>query len=215
MIYDNFHSFFSSLMSSWKLFSKLTKDFSLLFSLVKLRNSQNVTDAILNIQYTIYDDTESALNTNNSILINITSDSTKAHQKANIIAQRINSISDDLNFEIAQSLHQEIPEEKLRESIRLNYHSISNDMGDLTFIRKEDGGLNELISLVKQYEVIYKNTTGVSANISINNTNIDNYMNSPETLFPLGIVIHDISLLNLQVQRLHTGLLQYYKGKVS
>lgn len=189
--------------------------FSLMFSLVKLRNSQDVTDAILNIQYTIYNDTESTLNSNKALLASLENDSLILHKKANEIAEKINLICDDLNFTIAQSLHQEMPEEELHKTMRLNYYSISNDMGDLSSIRKEDGGLNELESLIKEYESIYSSATGVKSNLIINNKNIKNYNNRKETYFPLGIVIHDLSLLNLQVQRLHTGLLQYYQGKTS
>ena len=76
--------------------------FSLMFSLVKLRNSQDVTDAILNIQYTIYEDTESTLITNQSILKILQNDSITAHHGANEIAQQINDISEDLNFAIVR-----------------------------------------------------------------------------------------------------------------
>lgn len=189
--------------------------FSLMFSLVKLRNSQDVTNAILNIQYTIYNDTESTLNSNKALLASLENDSLTPHKKANEIAEKINVITEDLEFLIAQSLHQEIPAEELHKTIRLEYHSISNDMGDLSFIRKEAGGLNELVSLVKEYETLYSSSTGVNSNLTINDSNLEDYINRKESHFPLGIVIHDLSLLNLQVQRLHTGLLQYYKGKVS
>ncbi|MBL4592528.1 MAG: hypothetical protein JKX68_01790 [Flavobacteriales bacterium] len=189
--------------------------FSLMFSLVKLRNSSDVTNAILNIQYTIYDDTESTLKTNNSLLMAIQNDSTSSYQKANEVAEKINLITEDLEFLIAQSLHQEIPEEELHKAMRLDYYSISNDLGDLAFIRKDEGGLEELVRLINEYETIYQNTTGIKANISINDNNLEHYPNKEHTVFPLGVVIHDLSLLNLQVQRLHTSLLQYYKGKVS
>ena len=189
--------------------------FSLMFSLVKLRNSQDVANAILNIQYTIYHDTESALNSNNALLVSLKNDSLNPYKRANEIAERINVISQDLEFIIAQSLHQEIPDAELHKTIRLNYHSISNDMGDLSSIRKEEGGLKELVSLIKEYKTIYSSITGINSNLSINDNNLNDYLDKQKTHFPLGIVIHDLSLLNLQIQRLHTGLLQYYKGKVS
>lgn len=69
--------------------------------------------------------------------------------------------------------------------------------------------------LINEYELLYKNITGTSSSLSIQDRNLNDYMTSSGTHFPLGIVIHDLSLLNLQLQRLHTGLLQYYKGKVS
>ena len=68
--------------------------------------------------------------------------------------------------------------------------------------------------LINEYELLYKNITGTSSSLSIQDRNLNDYMTSSGTHFPLGIVIHDLSLLNLQLQRLHTGLLQYYKGKV-
>ena len=113
--------------------------FSLMFSLVKLRNSQNVTDAILNIQYTIYDDTESTLKTNSTLLASLQNDSVfgKTYNRSNEIAQKINLITEDLEVLMAQSLHQEISKEELHKTIRLNYHSISNDMGDLIGLRKK------------------------------------------------------------------------------
>lgn len=110
-----------------------------MFSLVKLRNSQNVTDAILNIQYTIYDDTESTLKTNSTLLASLQNDSVfgKTYNRSNEIAQKINLITEDLEVLMAQSLHQEISKEELHKTIRLNYHSISNDMGDLIGLRKK------------------------------------------------------------------------------
>lgn len=57
--------------------------------------------------------------------------------------------------------------------------------------------------------------TGVNANIFYNKTNVDYYLNSNDTFFPLGIVINDLSLLNLQIQKTHTALLQNFKGRVS
>jgi hypothetical protein len=191
--------------------------FSLMFSLVKLRNTQGVTDAILNIQYTIYEDTESTLKTNNTLLALMQKDSifSKTYSQSTEIAKKINQITEDLEVLIAQSLHQEISKEEIHKTIRLNYHSISNDMGDIIGLRKDVGGLKDLVALVNEYELLYKEITGIASGLSINDKNFHDYRNTSGTRFPLGIVIHDLSLLNLQVQRLHTGLLQHYKGKVS
>ena len=191
--------------------------FSLMFSLVKLRNSSPVANAILNIQYTIYNDTESTLKTNSNLLISMQNDSVfnKTYSRSTEIAQKINLITEDLEILMVQSLHQEIPKEKLYKTTRLDYYSISNDMGDLTKLRKEEGGLNDLVALIKEYAMLYKNITGTPSGLSINDKNLYEYITTPGTHFPLGIVIHDLSLLNLQIQKLHTGLLQYYKGKVS
>ena len=44
----------------------------------------------------------------------------------------------------------EMVEAEMHKTIRLNYHSISNDMGDLAFIRKDAGGLKELVLETKE-----------------------------------------------------------------
>lgn len=191
--------------------------FSLMFSLVKLRNSHNVTSAILNIQYTINSDIEAANNTNQSLLIALKQDSISLDNvlKADEIASSINQLVTNLNFDIAKSQHPAVSDKEINQILSSNYEAISNDNGDLSVLRTSENGLAELTNLIDAYQKIYMQITGVSANILYNKTNIDYYLNSKGALFPLGIVIHDLSLLNLQIQKTHTALLQNFKGRVS
>ncbi|MEJ6735932.1 MAG: hypothetical protein QNK84_02690 [Flavobacteriales bacterium] len=187
--------------------------FSLMFSLVRLNSSQAVRSSMLNIQYNINKDIESCMSTNNTLASEISAD--KKMQEASILAKNINSISEELTLLIAKSKSPDISDEEIKKILITDYIQISETVADLNTIRNKDKGLVELISLVNNYTKIYQQVTGVPSNLSINQDNLDYYLKSERASFPLGIVIHDLSLLNLQVQRLHTGLLQYYKGKVS
>ena len=191
--------------------------FSLMFSLVKLRNSHNVSSAILNIQYTINSDVEQINKTNQSLLIDLKQDSIIINEivKADEMTKAINSLISNLNFKMAKSQHLKLTDEQIKQILISNYQVISNDKGDLLVLRNQEEGLTELISLVETYQKKYKEITGINANIFYNQTNFDYYLNSQDVQFPLGIVINDLSLLNLQVQKTHTALLQNYKGRVS
>ncbi len=191
--------------------------FSLMFSLVKLRNSQDVTNAILNIQYTINSDVEQVIKTNQSLIADLKQDTIPLNElmKADEIANSINTIINDLNFEIAKSQHPDLSNEQITQFLASDFQAISNNNGDLAVLRKKEKGLAELMNLVTAYENQYQQLTGVNANLIYNKENLDYYLNSNSQLFPLGIVINDLSLLNLQVQKTHTGLLQNYKGRVS
>ena len=184
-----------------------------MFSLVRLNSSQAVRSSMLNIQYNINKDIESCMSTNNTLASEISAD--KKMQEALILAKNINSISEELTLLIAKSKIPDISDEEIKKILITDYIQISETVADLNTIRNKDKGLVELISLVNNYTKIYQQVTGVPSNLTINQDNLDYYLKSERASFPLGIVIHDLSLLNLQVQRLHTGLLQYYKGKVS
>ena len=190
--------------------------FSLMFSLVRLRNSHAVDNAILNIQYTINTDVENVNNSNRALLVTIQNDTTSLPElnKADELAQQINVLTNELNFTIAKNQHTNISDEQMAQILSADYRAISDDAVDLSLLRKEEG-LQKLLSLIEEYKALYKNITGVGAQITPNNNNVNFYLDSKNTLFPLGIVIHDLSLLNLQVQKTHTSLIQYYKGKVS
>ena len=191
---------------------------SMLFSLVNLRgNSHIVRTSILNMQYYINDGIESSNKANANLVALIEKDSIadEALQKVNKMAQTINTMSNDLSFTIAKSYHTELSDEEIKSILDENYTLISDDKGDLLSLRKKENGLVDLILLVDDYQRAYKKITGTDANLTLNQDNLDYYLKSETPQFPLGIVIHDLSLLNLQIQRLHTGLLQYYKGKVS
>jgi len=187
--------------------------FSLMFSLVRLHGSQTVQSSMLNIQYNINKDIASCINTNKVIFSEITPD--EKIKEASLLAEKINIISEELTLLIAKSKSPNISDEEIKKILITDYIQISETAGDLNAIRKKDKGLLELLSLVNNYTKAYQQITGIPSNLSINQDNLDYYLKGEKASFPLGIVIHDLSLLNLQIQRLHTGLLQYYKGKVS
>ncbi len=184
--------------------------------LVNLGNSHSVDNAILNIQYTINTDVENVNNSNRSLLVSIQNDTIALDEltKADELVQQINALTNELNFAIAKNQHPNISDKQLAQILSANYREISNDAGDLSVLRKGEG-LQKLLGLIENYKADYKKATGVEAQITANNNNINFYLDNKNTLFPLGIVIHDLSLLNLQVQKTHTGLLQYFKGRVS
>lgn len=189
--------------------------FSLMFSLVSLRNSKQTDDIILNIQYTINKDTEQVITTNNEIWSTL-ADSLKNKQltELNALAQQIDEQTNSLIFLVAKDQHQDMPDEKLKENLTSNYRYISDDLVDLHVLRNEEK-LTRFLNLVTQYKNQYIKITGIGANVDMNQKNMDYYLTADYSFFLLGLIIRDISYLNLQVQKTHTGLLQYYKGKVS
>jgi len=191
--------------------------FSIMFSLVKLRNSSAVTSAILNIQYAINSDVLAVNNTNQALFIALNQDSIKTDDlvAADNTAKSINELVNSLNFDIAKSQHPKMTDENIKNILATNYHVISNDYGSLSVLRKQEKGLAELTDLIEVYQKQYLKITGVNANISYNKTNIDYYLNGKDVSFPLGIIINDLSIINLQIQKTHTALLLNIKGRVS
>ncbi len=192
--------------------------FSILFALVSLRSSFTVRSSIINMQYTINENTKLTNQSNHQLLLSLGSDSLQDYEavfKANQLADSINSLTSILSFEIAKSEHPDLADETIKQILASNYLEISDDNGNLNVLKKEEGGLNELLILIKEYEQIYQQLLGVAPTVDVNEENVKIYIDPKNDKFPLGIIIHDLSILNLQVQRLHTSLLQYYKGRVS
>ena len=191
---------------------------SMLFSLVSIRTSHDVRTSILNIQYGINNDLGLSSKTNAILMADLTKDSVSKDQalnQANELASSISSLSNNLCFAIVRSLDEETSDEEFKRIMKEQYTLISDNAGSLLVLREEGKGIKDLVGLIDQYKANYQSITGIEANLNLNHDNLDYYITTEKIDFPLGIVIHDLSLLNLQVQRLHTGLLQYYKGKVS
>ena len=136
-------------------------------------------------------------------------------KQLNQLVAKMDEMVKGFNFSLAKSQHLDITDEKLQTILSSDYRAISDDLGDLSVLRNEEEGLQELLGLIDNYEKGYASLTGTSIDITYNENNIKYYMEKKNIFFPLGIVIHDLSLLNLQVQKTHTSLLQYIKGKVS
>jgi hypothetical protein len=189
--------------------------FSLMFSLVSLRNSHAVDSAIINIQYTMNSDLEQLRISNQNLMASVP-DSVKNEKFKSIanLAEQIDSLSTYLIFNVAKNQHQEFSEEQLNQILASEYRTISDGKTNLNVLRKEDA-LPKLRALIASYLNTYKNVLGMEAVMDLNRDNMDLYLESDYPMFPLGIIIRDLSYLNLQVQKSHTSLLQYYKGKVS
>lgn len=190
--------------------------FTVMFSLVKVGNSHAVNNAIINIQYTINQDVDKANALNQNIFSSF-NDSVISEdvKQLNQLVAKMDEMVKGFNFSLAKSQHLDITDEKLQTILASDYRVISDDLGDLSVLRNEEEGLQELLGLIDNYEKGYASLTGTSIDITYNENNIKYYMEKKNIFFPLGIVIHDLSLLNLQVQKTHTSLLQYIKGKVS
>lgn len=189
--------------------------FSILFVLVNLGNSKVVDNAILNIQYTINKDVSELRNNNTTILVNIP-DSVRTAELNKLIelSESIDVLAGNLSFKLAKSHHPKLTEEQLHVILAEDLRAISDDMGDLGVLRKNEE-LVQLLHQIEEYQQLYEKITGVSSQITINQDNMDYYLTSHQRNFPLGIVIQDLSLLNLQVQRSQQSVLHYYKGRVS
>lgn len=189
--------------------------FSLMFSLVKLRNSSAVNNAIINIQYTINNDIEQTANSNDALWQSIP-DTIKNNElkELNTIVIEINELSGSLIFNTAKSQHPQYNEQQLKHIMSSDYLQISGANTSFDVLRNDDG-LEKLIQLVNVYQNQYKTLMGTTANIYMNQKNMDFYLTSDYSTFPLGLIIRDISYLNMQVQKTHTALLLNFKGRVS
>lgn len=189
--------------------------FSILFVLVNLGNSKVVDNAILNIQYTINNDLTDLKQSNEALLMSIPDSVQNDDLEAlNDISLSIDILTSKLSFDIAKSHHPNLSTEELNIILSKDLHVISDDLGDLKVLRDNEE-LAQILNLIEEYQERYEKLTGSTNQITINNENMNYYLTSHQRNFPLGIVIQDLSLLNLQVQRSQQSVLHYYKGRVS
>jgi len=191
---------------------------SLFFALVKVHNSGIVTDSILNIQYTINEEIETTTKHNDITFNQLKSDTLidiAALSDAMNRATNINQMSNTIIMNLVKSGHEEQSEEELKNILNRKYHEISDHSGNLNAIRNGDVTLNKLIEEIKLFQNLSQRVLGNNEIITLNAENIETYNNPKLTNFPLGIVVHDLTLLNLRIQNMQNKLLQYYKGKVS
>ncbi|MCB0402885.1 MAG: hypothetical protein KDD41_12430 [Flavobacteriales bacterium] len=189
--------------------------FCMLFLLVKVHNSHTVDRAIDNMQYTISQDVKAARHVNDVIFSGI-HDTLKTEALRSLDQQvgKIGALIDELNLVMAKSQHPELTDEQLRALINENQKAISDDLGPLSMLN-EGEKIQRLMALVADYEKGYQELTATTNPISYNKDNMSYYQEHAAEKFPLGIIAQDLNLLNLQVQRTHTSLLQYFKGRVS
>ncbi|MGB0882744.1 MAG: hypothetical protein ACPGSO_07295 [Vicingaceae bacterium] len=187
--------------------------FSLMFSLVRLQSSNNVRVSRTNYHQNIKANIESVINFNNTLVADINTN-TADFTKINQITFSINELSNTLNDKFIKSNFSELSDTEIKAFEKNDFENFSIKMGDLNAIRNHENDLGALLNLVEEYRTVYQQITGTTPNI-IFNKNFEYYLNKKNNLFALRFVLRDINALNLQVQQIHTGLLQYYKGKVS
>lgn len=191
--------------------------FCIIFALVKLRNSHDVDETILNIHNSIVQSTSEAVKNNKTLFVSIERDTLQNEKIKSIqsLSEEINSLTDELSFKLAISLNEESTEDQIRQNVKNNYEKVIHDNCNLTVLATKEGGLEEYLEKVNQYKKMYSELTGFEANININQKNMEFYLNERKEKFPLDLVVHDIITTNQSVQQLQTGLLQYFKGRVS
>ena len=185
--------------------------FSLMFSLVRLQSSTNVRNSRANYANNISQNIESTVTLNEMLVAKLMSDSTgniNSINNANQLALSINSLSNNINSTFIKSNLKEHSYADLKKLEKTNFESFSTKMGLLNSIQNKETGLAHLLLLVENYKAIYTQVTGTKVNLLIN-TNFDFYLNKQNEMFAFRFVLRDINLLNLQVQQLHTSLLQY------
>ncbi|PCI97211.1 MAG: hypothetical protein COB15_08380 [Flavobacteriales bacterium] len=189
--------------------------FSLMFSLVRLQSSHNVSISRSNYHNNINQNIESTIILNNTISAELKNDSTiNSKESINTLALKINSKSDELCANFIQSKLSEYSDEDIKQKEQTDFENFSITMGSLNSIQNQENGLPQFLKLIEEYKATYTTITGVEPNLLINN-NFEYYLNKQNKMFAFRFVLRDINSLNLQVQQLHTSLLQYYKGKVS
>jgi len=191
--------------------------FSLMFSLVRLQSSQNVRISRTNYYNNVKQNIESTLKTNKALASELKTDSSiniVSIKNIDELAMSINTMSNNLNSKFIKSNLSEYSTEEIKLMEKTDYENFSVKMGELNTIRKNEMGLSQLLSSIEKYKMAYNEITGINTELSINN-NFDYYLDKQNNMFALRFVLRDINLMNLQIQHMHTGILQYYKGKVS
>ncbi|MDG1476030.1 MAG: hypothetical protein P8Q14_02690, partial [Vicingaceae bacterium] len=188
--------------------------FSLMFSLVRLQSSQNVRTSRGNYHNNINQNIASTLMLNEQLAGELNNDTSINIKVINEIAITINNKSNELCSMFIQSKLSEYSPEDIKHKEQNDFENFSITLGELNVMQNDKNGLPQLIKLVESYKASYYNLTGSQPEILLNN-NFEYYLNKENKVFAFRFVLRDINSLNLQLQQIHTGLLQYYKGKVS
>jgi hypothetical protein len=191
--------------------------FSLMFSLVRLRSSQHITKSRINYYNNINQNLKATLSLNEVLATNLQTDSslnTNSINTINELAISINTMSQELNTKFIKNNLSGYSEKELRQLKETDFEKFSNSMGEINSILDKDNGLAQLLVLIEKYKNAYEKITGTKSQQVIS-ADFDYYQNKQNESLPKRFVFRDLNFLNLQVQQLHTGLLQYYKGKVS
>ncbi len=198
--------------------------FSLMFALVKLRNSKDVTAAMHNIQYNL-DNKSIALDKYNQDLLNTVNLEQLAEEEQHSIksilkrTEELNLYIDNLIITSFWSINQDgMSREDAIATLDKNYAGLGNAVMDLNQVRgatADNENLESLLLKVSAFENEMTKALGNSSNLIYNKPNFEEYIKRENRNFPVGIVLQDLTTLKLQVQNSQSILLAYYKGKVS
>jgi hypothetical protein len=198
--------------------------FSLMFSLIKLRNSSDVTIAQHNIQYNI-DNENTALNNYNQILLSTVSIEQLAEEDKKTLeatlekTKDLTTYIDNLMITSFQTINPNgLTKEAAKKTLSKNYAGLGNSIMDLNVVRgktAEGENLETLLLKVSAFKNDLTTIFGTADNFVYNKPNFESYLNKGNKRFPVGIVLQDLTTLKLQVQQSQTLLIAYYKGKVS
>lgn len=198
--------------------------FSLMFALVKLRNSKDVTAAMHNIQYNL-DNKNIALDKYNQDLLNTVNLEQLAEEEQHSLksilkrTEELNLYIDNLIITSFWSINQEgMSREDAIATLDKNYAGLGNAVMDLNQVRgatADNENLEALLLKVSAFENVMTKALGNSSNLIYNKPNFEEYIKRENRNFPVGIVLQDLTTLKLQVQNSQSILLAYYKGKVS
>ena len=198
--------------------------FSLMFSLVKLRNSTEVTIAQHNIQYNLDNENEALTSYNKKLLNTVNLEQLAEEDKKSLQlglkkTTELTTYIDNLMITSFQTVNPKgLTKEAAKKTLAKNYAGLGNSKMDLNVVRgktAENENLETLMLKVTEFENDLSGIFGTADNFVYNKRNFETYIKKENSLFPVGIVLQDLTTLKLQVQQSQTLLLTYYKGKVS
>lgn len=198
--------------------------FSLMFSLIKLRNSTDVLVAQHNIQYNIDNENEALTIYNQNLLSTVNmeqlaEDDKKSLQSTLEKTKKITTYIDNLMTTSFWSINRDgMTKDDAKKTLAKNYVGLGTSIMDLNVVRgktAESENIETLLQKVSEFENDLSNIFGTADNFVYNKPNFKSYIKKENTQFPVGIVLQDLTTLKLQIQKSQTLLLAYYKGKVS
>lgn len=195
-----------------------------MFSLIKLRNSNDVLVAQHNIQYNL-DNENTALTSYNQNLLNTVNIEQLAEEDKKYLhsvlekTKKLTTYIDNLMITSFWSINPDgMSKEDAKKTLTKNYVGLGTSIMDLNVVRgktAESENLETLLIKVSEFENDLSIIFGTADNFVYNKPNFESYINKGNSRFPIGIVLQDLTTLKLQVQQSQTLLLAYYKGKVS
>jgi hypothetical protein len=198
--------------------------FSLMFSLVKLRNSNDVLVAQHNILYNL-DNENVALDTYNKNLLNDVNIEQLAEKDKEYLKSTLEKTKDltryidNLITTSFWSINQKgMTREDALATLDRNYAALGDAVMDLNLVRgqtAENENLESILLKVSEFENEMATAFGGSSNLIYNKLNFEAYIKKENNRFPVGIVLQDLTTLKLQVQNSQTIVLAYYQGKSS